>query len=115
MADTGVKVWYRVGDLAAACVFYVDLLGFEEIYRDGEGSWARLRNGLMEIGLSEGEPEEGGVAVVDVTDVKAEAERLRASGVEVGTVLELQGKIRLLDVSDPDGNRIQLAQLIAPN
>jgi catechol 2,3-dioxygenase-like lactoylglutathione lyase family enzyme len=115
MPDTSVKVWYRVGDLGAACVFYVDLLAFEEIYRDGEGSWARLRNGSMEIGLSEGEPEEGGVAVVDVGDVKAEAERLRAAGVEVGTVLELQGKIRLLDVFDPDGNRIQLAQLLAPN
>jgi hypothetical protein len=42
--------------------------------------------------------------------VKAEAERLRSAGVEVGTVLELHGQMRLLDVFDPDGNRIQLAQ-----
>ena len=64
----------------------------------------------MEIGLAEGEPEEdGAVAHVDVPDVKAEAERLRAAGVEVGIVLELQGEMRLLDVFDPDGNRIQLA------
>ena len=115
MPDTGAKVWYRVRDLAAACVFYVDLLGFEEIYRDVEGSWARLRSGSMEIGLTEGEPEEGGVAVVDVADVKGEAERLRGSGVEVGTVLELHGNIRLLDVFDLDGNRVQLAQILAPS
>ena len=64
----------------------------------------------MEIAIAEGEPEEGGVAHVDVADLKAEAERLRAEGVNVGTVFELHGHVRLLDVYDPDGNRIQLAQ-----
>ena len=63
-----------------------------------------------EVGLAEGEPEEGGVAHLDVDDVKAEAERLRGEGVDVGVVLELHGEMRLLDVFDPDGNRIQLAQ-----
>jgi catechol 2,3-dioxygenase-like lactoylglutathione lyase family enzyme len=99
-----------VRDLASARAFYVDLLGFEEIYRDTEGRWARLRRGEMEIGLTEGEPEEGGVAVIDVANVKAEAERLRDSGIEVGTILELHGRVRLLDVFDPDGNRIQFIQ-----
>jgi catechol 2,3-dioxygenase-like lactoylglutathione lyase family enzyme len=64
----------------------------------------------MEIGLAEGEPEEHGVAHVDVSDVKHEADRLRDAGVEVGIVLELTGEMRLLDVYDPDGNRIQLAE-----
>jgi hypothetical protein len=65
----------------------------------------------MEIALAEGEPEpDGPVAHVDVADVKAEAVRLRDEGVEVGVVFELHGEIRLLDVFDPDGNRIQLAQ-----
>ena len=64
----------------------------------------------MQIGLAEGEPEEGGVAHVDVDDVKAERERLAREGVEVGVVLELHGEVRLLDVFDPDGNRIELAQ-----
>ena len=52
----------------------------------------------------------GGVAHVDVDDVKAEAERLRGEDVNVGVVLELAGQMRLVDVYDPDGNRIQLAQ-----
>jgi Glyoxalase/Bleomycin resistance protein/Dioxygenase superfamily len=47
---------------------------------------------------------------VDVEDAKAEAERLRAAGVEVGVVFELHGQIRLVDVFDPDGNRLQFAQ-----
>src|SRR5204863_355838 len=49
-------------------------------------------------------------AIVAVADLKHEAERLREAGVEVGIVLELTGEMRLLDVYDPDGNRIQLAE-----
>ena len=48
--------------------------------------------------------------MVDVDDVKSAADELRAAGVEVGTVLELAGQMRIVDVFDPDGNRIQLAQ-----
>src|SRR3712207_7802045 len=45
--------------------------------------------------LAQGEPDaEGGVAHVDVEDVKAEAERLRAEGVQVGVVFELHGEMR---------------------
>ena len=104
-------VWYRVKSLDDARAFYTGTHGFEETYVDDEGRWARLRHGSMEIALAEGEPEEsGGVAHVDVADVKAEAARLRAGGVEVGVVLEIHGEMRLVDVFDPDGNRIQLAQ-----
>jgi catechol 2,3-dioxygenase-like lactoylglutathione lyase family enzyme len=104
-------VWYRVRDLDAARAFYRDVLGFEETFVDSEDRWAKLVHGGMEVALAEGDPDvEGGVAHVDVADVKAEAERLRAAGVEVGVVFELTGEIRLVDVFDPDGNRVQLAQ-----
>jgi catechol 2,3-dioxygenase-like lactoylglutathione lyase family enzyme len=104
-------VWYQVRDLDAARRFYRDKLGFDETYVDEDGRWSRLVHGAMEIGLAEGDPtEDGGVAHVDVTDVKAMADRLRADGVEVGVVVELAGEMRLLDVFDPDGYRIQLAE-----
>jgi len=103
-------VWYRVRDLGAGRAFYTETLGFTETYYDEEGRWAKLERAGMEIGLAEGEPEEGGVATVDVDDVKGEAERLRQGQVEVGTVLELHDEMRLVDVFDPDGNRVQLAQ-----
>src|SRR6059036_2376777 len=90
--------------------FYQDILGFEELAVDFDARWSELRRGEMEIGLAEGEPTDEGVAHVDVTDLKDEADRLREAGVEVGIVLELTGEMRLLDVYDPDGNRIQLAQ-----
>jgi catechol 2,3-dioxygenase-like lactoylglutathione lyase family enzyme len=104
-------VWYHVRNLDEGRRFYQDVLGFEELAVDFDARWSELRQGEMEIGLAEGEPgENDGVAHVDVGDLKEEADRLREAGVEVGIVLELTGEMRLLDVYDPDGNRIQLAQ-----
>jgi catechol 2,3-dioxygenase-like lactoylglutathione lyase family enzyme len=104
-------VWYQVRDLDAARSFYRDKLGFTETFVGDDGTWSKLERNGMEIGLAQGEPQEdGGVAHVDVTDVKATAEELRQAGVEVGVVFELHGEMRLLDVYDPDGNRLQFAQ-----
>jgi catechol 2,3-dioxygenase-like lactoylglutathione lyase family enzyme len=107
------RVWYRVRDIDDARGFYTSKLGFTETYFDADGRWAKLERGAMQIAIAEGEPEEGGVATVDVGDVKAEAERLRGLDVEVGTVVELHDELRLLDIFDPDGNRIQLVEDIA--
>jgi catechol 2,3-dioxygenase-like lactoylglutathione lyase family enzyme len=105
-------VWYHVRDLDAARRFYRETLGFEENAVDFQERWSHVQRGAMEVGLGEGEPSDDGVvAHVDVEDVKAEADRLRRQGVNVGVVVEIpQGVMRLLDVYDPDGNRIQLAQ-----
>jgi catechol 2,3-dioxygenase-like lactoylglutathione lyase family enzyme len=104
-------VWYHVRDLAAARTFYTSKLGFTETYVDEDGTWAKLERAGMEIGLAEGEPEEdGAVAHVDVDDVRSVADELRAAGVEVGVVFELHGQMRLMDVFDPDGNRLQFAE-----
>jgi len=106
-----MTVWYHVRDLDRSRAFYRDKLGFTETFLDADDRWAKLERGAMEIGLAEGEPQEdGGVAHVDVPDVKAAADELRNEGVEVGVVFELHGEMRLLDVFDPDGNRIQLAE-----
>ena len=108
-----MSVWYSVRELDAARSFYVDKLGFEEVYRDEGDGWIRLVRDRAELALAEGEPAEDGgqpVVTVDVEDVKTEAEHLRRAGVRVGVVVEIPGTIRLLDVFDPDGNRLQLAQ-----
>lgn len=114
MSELTATVWYRVRDLDAARRFYGETLGFAEEYFDADGGWARLeRDGTM-IALAPGEPDpDGPVAHVEVADVKAEAERLRSAGVRVGVVLELHGQIRLVEVFDPDGNRVELAQELA--
>ena len=107
------RVWYRVRDIDDARGFYTGKLGFTETYFDADGRWAKLERAGMQIAIAEGDPEEGGVATVDVEDVKAEAERLRGLDVDVGTVVELHAELRLLDIFDPDGNRIQLVEDIS--
>ncbi|HEY7003194.1 MAG TPA: VOC family protein [Gaiellaceae bacterium] len=113
-----MNVWYRVTDLEAARDFYTRTFGFQQVYMDEEDRWARLVRSGTEIALAEGEfsgeakgeDEEEVIATLEVDDLKAEAERLRDAGVNVGVVLEIPGAIRLLDVFDPDGNRIQLSE-----
>jgi catechol 2,3-dioxygenase-like lactoylglutathione lyase family enzyme len=105
-----VTVWYGVRDLERACDFYTRELGFREVYRDEEGGLIRLARDESELALAESPEETGAVLSVAVDDVKGEAERLRAAGIEVGVVVEIGGTIRLLDVFDPDGNRVQLTQ-----
>jgi len=107
---SGVTVWYRVRDLDAGRRFYAERLGFIEVDVNPDERWTELVRGTTRIGLAEGEPEDGAVATVDVEDVKAEAAHLREMEADVGVVLELHGEMRLLDVHDPDGNRIQLAE-----
>jgi catechol 2,3-dioxygenase-like lactoylglutathione lyase family enzyme len=109
-----MRIWYHVRDLDRARAFYTGKLGFTETYAADDG-WAKLERGEMQIALAEGEPQgDGPVASVDVTDVKAEAERLRGEEVETGTVLEIHDEVRVVDVFDPDGNRLQLVQQLRP-
>ena len=104
-----MRIWYQVRDLDQARAFYTDTLGFTETYADDD--WASLEHGEMRIALAEGEPQpEGPVASVDVADIKGEADRLRAKSVDIGTVLEIHDEVRVVDVFDPDGNRLQLVQ-----
>jgi catechol 2,3-dioxygenase-like lactoylglutathione lyase family enzyme len=108
------RVWYQVRNLEEARAFYTGKLGFTETYTADDG-WAKLERGEMHIALAEGEPQpEGPVASIDVEDVKAEADRLRGEQVEIGTVLELHDEVRVVDVFDPDGNRLQLVQQLRP-
>lgn len=103
-------IWYRVRDLEAARAFYARL-GFEEIDVNAADAWATLSRGKGLLGLAEGEPEaDQPVLLIDVDDAKVEAERLRGEGIDVGTVLELHEEMRIVDVYDPDGNRLQLGE-----
>jgi predicted enzyme related to lactoylglutathione lyase len=103
------RLWYQVRDLDSARVFYTRKLGFTETSADED--CAMLERAGMQIAIAEGEPQsEGPVASVDVTDIKAEADRLRDESVDIGTIIELHDEVRVVDVFDPDGNRLQLVQ-----
>jgi len=85
MADP--RVWYFVRDFDLGRDFYKRTLGFDETFVDFDDKFAKLERGGMRILIAEGEPSEAGVAVLD-----------------------LAGQVRIVDVFDPDGNRVQLAQ-----
>jgi catechol 2,3-dioxygenase-like lactoylglutathione lyase family enzyme len=103
------RILYQVRDLDTARAFYTGKLGFTET--DADGTWAELERGDMRIALAEGEPlPDGPVASVDVLDVKVEADHLREEQVDVGTVIEVHDEVRIVDVFDPDGNRLQLVE-----
>jgi catechol 2,3-dioxygenase-like lactoylglutathione lyase family enzyme len=105
------RVIYQVSDFERGREFYTRVLGFRETFVDFDERWSALSRGDMHIAVTHGDPNpEAGVAMVDVVDIKSEADRLRGEGVQVGTVIELAGQMRLVDVFDPDGNRIQLSQ-----
>lgn len=109
--STPARVWYLVRDFERGRDFFKRHLGFEETFVDWDDKWARLSRGKTLVAVAEGEPNpDGGVAMVDVEDVKAEADRLRGEDVQVGVVVELVGEMWLVDVYDPDGNRVQLGQ-----
>jgi predicted enzyme related to lactoylglutathione lyase len=104
-------IWYRVRDLDAARAFYAGTLGFTVDELNAAEGWVHLSRGRTVIGLEEGDPDpDGQVAMIDVDDVKTEADRLRDEGVEVGIVLELHDAMRIVDLVDPDGNRLQLGE-----
>lgn len=104
-------IWYRVRDLDAARAFYAGTLRF--VVDELTGDAVRLSRGKTVIGLTRGQPDpEGAVAMIDVDDIKAEADRLREDGVEVGVVLELHNEMRIADVFDPEGNRLQLGEIV---
>ena len=98
-------------DLDAARAFYAASLGFSVDELNAEEGWVAMSRGRSRVGLALGDPDpEASVVVIDVDDARAERKRLADEGVEVGTVLELHDEVRLVDVFDADGNRLQLME-----
>jgi catechol 2,3-dioxygenase-like lactoylglutathione lyase family enzyme len=50
-----MQIWYRVKDLDRAERFYVDILGFQERYRDDKDRWMRLGHDGVEVHIASSE------------------------------------------------------------
>ena len=101
-------VWYRVRDLDAGRAFYREQLGFRR-RTSTAGALGEARARRDGDRARRGRAGGGGVAHVDVDDVKAEADRLRARASTSAPCSSCTARAHL-DVYDPDGNRIQLAE-----
>ncbi|MFL5780928.1 MAG: VOC family protein [Thermoleophilaceae bacterium] len=119
-----VSVRYIVDDVDAALAFYCDALGFEVVMRPAP-PFAMLARGDLRLLLSApsgqggggqtttaGTPEPGGWNrfQIEVDDLAAEVERLRAAGAAFRTepVTGVGGNQVLIE--DPSGNPIELFQ-----
>src|SRR5205823_2047885 len=105
-------IYLYVSDTERSAAFYRDVLG---IPLEGDGDWQEasldgLRFALHRMREGIGELSSGTIHVnLEVPDIDAAAERLRASGVEAGEVVRDDWGAAL-EVSDPDGYRLYLYQ-----
>ena len=105
-------IYLYVSDTERSAAFYRDVLG---IPLEGDGDWQEasldgLRFALHRMREGIGELSSGTIHVnLEVPDIDAAAERLRASGVEAGEVMRDDWGAAL-EVSDPDGYRLYLYQ-----
>jgi catechol 2,3-dioxygenase-like lactoylglutathione lyase family enzyme len=101
-------------DFAAALDWYERLLGGapDRFPHDTEAVWQLVDNGLVYVVLDH---ERAGNALLTliVDDVDGWAEQARRRGVAVPEIAASPG-LRRTGFDDPDGNRIQIAQIVVP-
>lgn len=114
-------VWYPVTETkwGEAKKFYSEILGFTQKYADDKLGWIAYEAGTpgLEFGISRVGKKvvgDGGVVVLDVEDVLKAAEELKSKGVDCCEPQEIPGMVRLIKLFDPDGNILQLAQMLPP-
>ena len=106
-----------VKDLDASIGWFMDVLGFEEIFKVPEAGWAEVATPAegVSVGLDQRDDAAGGtggsIPVFGVVDIDAARADLEAKGVEFeGDTRELPGMVKLATFFDPDGNRYMFAQ-----
>ena len=105
-------IYLYVSETERSAAFYRDVLG---IPLEGDGDWQKaslngLRFALHRTREGIGDLSSGTIHVnLEVPDIDAAVERLRASGAEAGEVVRDDWGAAL-EVSDPDGYRLYLYQ-----
>lgn len=113
-------VQMRVSDLDRAVKFYRDVLDFDLRLRRDDLEWAELTFGIpgVAVGLGAGAEVKGSGSIslnLGVKDIDAARKLLEARGVRfLNDTVTVPEKVRLADFQDPDGNRIRLAESLAP-
>jgi catechol 2,3-dioxygenase-like lactoylglutathione lyase family enzyme len=119
-----VSVRYIVDDVDAAIAFYRDRLGFTEVMHPAP-AFAMLARGDLRLAVSAPNPEGGGQAMPDgrvpepggwnrfmlqVEDLEAVVEELRAAGVRFRNEIVTGVGGKQILVEDPAGNPVELFQ-----
>jgi len=119
IAFTGdVITSFEVQDVKASVKWYQEVLGCEIFLDLSEMGWCEITTPVTLSLIGLGLPEEGratrssGGAKLSfgVKDMAAARARLEAHGVKIGETVEMPGLVKLLEFSDPDGNRLMFHQ-----
>ena len=114
------EVAVRVKDLARSEPFYLDVLDLEVGIRDEQRNWLFLSAGggagMVVLQEDKGEwPLQHFAFTIEAQDIERAAALLRERGVEVeGPVVHQWMNSTSLYFDDPDGNKLELLALAAP-
>ena len=109
-------VQLRLTDLDRAIALYRDVLGYHVKHRNDSLEWARMETGIanVSIGLRTRKEVEGSGTLslsFGVKDIESAGALLEARGVRFdGPTMTIPNVVKLADFSDPDGNKIRLAE-----
>lgn len=116
--------WYSAKNLDETRKFYTDVLGLDKTFEmQGWAEFGKAKKGApggvaegATIGISTGPnsgKEPGATVVLKVHNVEAERKRLESRGVIFdGPTEEVMGAVRIAAFRDPNGNRLQLCQVL---
>ena len=118
-------VYFNVRDWEAAKRFYGETLGFAVAFGGDEMGWIEYGGKeLPHFAIGKGDAanppypapagSSGGYPVFTCPDVRRAMARLQARGVRCGEIQEIPGMVLLGVFYDPEGNKLQLAQSLAP-
>jgi predicted enzyme related to lactoylglutathione lyase len=100
-----------VRDRARAIEFYERLLGKPPFMypNDDEAAWQVTEGGWLYV-VHDLERAGSSLATLLVDDLDADLERWAQAGIAVSAVEDIPGAVRIAEILDPDGNRIQVGQ-----
>ncbi|MCC6191611.1 MAG: VOC family protein [Anaerolineales bacterium] len=109
-------VWYPVSQWEAAKTFYGEVLGLTLAQVNDTAGWAAYATDGPPLFLVRRRDLAGGTGGAVVTfecpDLEALHDRVIAAGGRVEEVLQNSGNLLIMTFYDPDGNRLEAAQVI---
>lgn len=109
-------VWYPVRQWETAKAFYTEVLGLAQTAADDASGWAAYATSGPPLFLVRRPHLAGGaggaVVTFDCQDLEALHDRVLAAGGRVEEVLQSSGNLLIMTFYDPDGNRLEAAQII---
>jgi CreA protein len=117
--DGTVVATVYVEDFAGSMAWYGDVLGFDAGFRLDDYRWGEVATPVRgaTIGVNGAAAPNGGATLVfGVHDIDAARLYLESRDVRFeGETVELPGMVKLATFFDPEGNRLMLAQNLAPD